>query len=145
MKIAIGSDHAGFQYKEIIKSTLGDRGIEIKDFGTFSEESCDYPDFVRPVAIAVSKKEYDRGIILGGSGNGEAIVANRIPGVRCTICWNEDSARYARQHNDSNILSIGQRMVDEALLSQILDIWINTPFDGGRHLNRINKIDQGSL
>ena len=101
MRIAIGSDHAGFRYKERIKKILARWGHDVTDFGTDSEESVDYPKFIRPVALAVALGEYDRGIVLGGSGNGEAIVANRVPGVRCTLCWNVESARYARLHNDA--------------------------------------------
>ncbi|MBL6991271.1 MAG: ribose 5-phosphate isomerase B [Bacteriovoracaceae bacterium] len=141
MKIAIGSDHAGFRYKEKIINILIEKGHEVKDFGTYTSMPCDYPDFIRPVALAVAKKEYTRGIILGGSGNGEAIVANRIPGIRCTLCWNEDSTEFARKHNDSNMLSIGERLVDEGLLERMLTLWLETPFDGGRHANRLAKID----
>src|SRR5256885_14850832 len=111
MKIAIGSDHAGFKYKEEIRDLLEDLGHNVTDFGTHSEEPVDYPLFIRPVAEAVGRHEFDRGIVLGGSGNGEAIVANRVRGIRCALCWNEESARLARQHNDANLLSIGQRMI----------------------------------
>ncbi len=141
MKVAIGSDHAGFKYKERIKQVLGGWGHEVTDFGTYSPETTDYPIWCRPVAEAVARGEYERGIVLGGSGNGEAIVANRVRGVRCTLCWNADSARYGRMHNDSNCLSIGERMVTEAQVEEILDIWLTTPFEGGRHLRRIQEID----
>lgn len=141
MKIALGTDHAGYRYKEQIKSMLEKLGHEVVDFGTHSEESVDYPQFVRPAAAAVARGECDRAIVLGGSGNGEAIVANRLPGVRCTLCWNEESARLAREHNDSNCLSLGQRMMDEATALAIVNIWLDTPFAGGRHARRIEQID----
>jgi len=141
MRIAIGSDHAGFRYKERIKVILTRWGHDVTDFGTDSEESVDYPKFIRPVALAVALGEYDRGIVLGGSGNGEAIVANRVPGVRCTLCWNVESARYARLHNDANVLSIGERLVPESELEPILEVWLETPFEGGRHQRRIEQID----
>jgi ribose 5-phosphate isomerase B len=142
MKIAIGSDHAGYRYKELLKRRLVELGHEVKDFGTHSEEPVDYPIYIRPTAEAVARGECERGIVLGGSGNGEAIVANRVPGVRCTIAWNLESARLGRAHNNSNCLSIGERMVTEADALAILETWLNTPFDGGRHLRRIELIDQ---
>jgi len=141
MKIAIGSDHAGFRYKGILIGLLREAMHTVDDFGTNSEESVDYPLFIRPVAEAVAAGEYDRGIVLGGSGNGEAIVANRVRGIRCTICWNVDAARFARAHNDSNVLSIGQRLTAESDLPAILTTWLTTPFEGGRHLRRIEEID----
>jgi ribose 5-phosphate isomerase B len=141
MKIAIGSDHAGFQYKDKIRNFLESRGHNVTDFGTHSEEPVDYPLFIRPVAEAVARGEFDRGIVLGGSGNGEAIVANRIKGVRCTLCWNADSARLGRQHNDGNVLSLGQRMMTLETALQIVQLWLETPFEGGRHQRRIELID----
>ena len=140
-QIAIGSDHAGFTYKEAIKAMLLAGGHTVRDFGTHSGEPCDYPDFIRPVAEAVARGECERGIVLGGSGNGEAIVANRVKGVRCGLCWNEQVAIWNRSHNDGNVLSIGQRTipVEEAL--GIVRVWLATGFDGGRHLARIGKID----
>src|ERR1700752_4951311 len=108
MKIAIGSDHAGFAYKEKIKGLLSSLGHEVTDFGTNSEEPVDYPLFIRPVAESVARGEHDRGVVLGGSGNGEAITANRVRGIRCALCWNQESARLARQHNDANVISLGQ-------------------------------------
>src|SRR5438105_2592660 len=111
MRIAIGSDHAGFRYKERLRALLARWGHAVHDFGTYSEEPVDYPLFIRPVAEAVARGEFERGIVLGGSGNGEAIVANRVVGVRCTLCWNDESARLARQHNDANVLSLGERLV----------------------------------
>jgi ribose 5-phosphate isomerase B len=140
MKIAIGSDHAGFLYKEMFKDHLG-RDHEVQDFGTHSAEPVDYPRFIRPVAEAVSRGEYERGIVLGGSGNGEAIVANRVPGIRCALCWNVESARLARAHNDANVLSVGERLVSEHDALAILDTWLTTEFEGGRHQHRIEMID----
>jgi ribose 5-phosphate isomerase B len=141
MKIAIGSDHAGFVYKEKIRQYLAGKGHQVKDFGTYSDASCDYPTFIRPTAEAVARGEFERGIVLGGSGNGEAIVANRVRGIRCSLCWDLRSARLARQHNDANVLSLGQRMmaIEEAL--EIVDLWLATPFEGGRHQQRIDMID----
>ncbi len=141
MKIAIGTDHAGFHYKEKIKAFLIAQGHEVKDFGTFSDASCDYPDFVFPAANAVASGDYDRGIVLGGSGNGEAIAANRVKGIRCTVCWNALSAEMARRHNDSNVLSLGQRMIEESDVTDIVQTWLDTPFDGGRHQRRIVKLE----
>ncbi|MCJ7730663.1 MAG: ribose 5-phosphate isomerase B [Sedimentisphaerales bacterium] len=141
MKIAIGSDHAGFKYKEQIKKFLIEKGHKVDDFGTDSEKSCDYSDFIRPVAKAVAAGKYDRGIVLGGSGNGEAIVANRIKGIRCAIAWDLRSARLSRTHNDANMLSLGQRMISIEEALEIVELWLNTPFDGGQHLTRIQKID----
>jgi len=141
MKIAIGSDHAGFRYKEIIREYLSRQGHEVVDFGTTSREPVDYPLFIRPVAEAVARGEFERGIVLGGSGNGEAIVANRVPGVRCAVCWNGESARLARAHNAANVLSLGERMIPEDDLLAIVEAWMSTPFDNGRHLRRIRLID----
>lgn len=140
--VAIGSDHAGFRYKEMIKEFLLTGGYIVRDFGTDSPESCDYPVFIRPVAEAVARGEYDRGIVLGGSGNGEAIVANRVKGVRCGLCWSLKTAKANREHNDGNVLSLGERMVSEALALQIVKLWLETPFPGDeRHLRRIRMID----
>ena len=141
MKIAIGSDHAGFQYKEKIREFLEGLGHAVTDMGTYSEEPVDYPLYIRPVAEAVARGEFERGIVLGGSGNGEAIVANRVKGIRCALCWNADSARLGRQHNDANVLSLGQRMMSLEPALQIVRIWLETPFEGGRHQRRIELID----
>ena len=141
MKIAIASDHAGFDYKEQIKPLLQKLGHEVRDFGTSSNEPVDYPLFIRPVAEAVSRGEFDRGIVLGGSGNGEAIVANRVKGIRCALCWNEESAKLGRQHNNANMISIGQRMISAQSARDIVRIWLDTPFEGGRHQHRIDLID----
>ena len=141
MKIAIGSDHAGFRYKQEIIAHLRAAGHEVADFGTDSTESVDYPVFIRPVAEAVAAGEYERGIVLGGSGNGEAMAANRVRGVRCGLCWNSESARLTRLHNDANVLSLGERMMDLATALEIVDIFLSTPFEGGRHLARIQQLD----
>jgi ribose 5-phosphate isomerase B len=142
MRLAIASDHAGFAYKERLRALLAAWGHEVADFGTHSTEPVDYPTFIRPVALAVARGEYERGIVLGGSGNGEAIVANRVPGVRCALCWSVDAARYARLHNDANVLSLGERLVPAADLEAIVRTWLETPFEGGRHLRRIQLIDE---
>jgi ribose 5-phosphate isomerase B len=141
MNIAIGSDHAGYEYKQALISHLKSRGCRVKDYGTDSGESCDYPDYIRPVAEAVARGEYERGIVLGGSGNGEAITANRVKRIRCALCWNEQTAQLARSHNNANMLSIGQRTISLDMAKRIVDIWLSTPFDGGRHQRRIDKID----
>jgi ribose 5-phosphate isomerase B len=142
MKIAIGSDHAGFAYKEKIKHFLSSLGHEVKDFGTDSEEPVDYPLFIRPVAVAVASGEAERGVVLGGSGNGEAMAANRFKKVRCALCWNVTSARLARQHNDANMISLGQRMLSEDEALEIVRVWLETEFEGGRHTRRIEMLDQ---
>ena len=141
MKIAIGTDHAGYLYKEKIKDTLQALGYTVQDFGTHSEEPVDYPLYIRPAALAVAKGQAERGIVLGGSGNGEAVVANRIPGIRCALCWNPETARLARSHNDANMIAIGERTVSQDLALQIVDTWLETQFEGGRHATRINKIE----
>lgn len=141
MKIAIGSDHAGFEYKEQIRRYLAEKGNQVKDFGTYSPRRCDYPDFIRPVAEAVSAGEFERGIVLGGSGNGEAMVANKVRGVRCALCWDLRSARLSRAHNDANVLSLGQRMISLEAALEIVQLWLDTPFDGGRHVARIEKFE----
>ncbi len=141
LTIALASDHAGFAYKEAIKAMLLADGHTVRDFGTHSDVSCDYPDWIRPAAESVGRGEYERGIVLGGSGNGEAIVANRVRGVRCGLCWNQQTAVWNRSHNDGNVLSIGQRTVSEAEALAIVKTWLATDFEGGRHVARIAKID----
>ncbi len=143
MKLAIGSDHAGFAYKEAVKTMLIADGHTVQDFGTASEAPVDYPDFIRPVAEAVARGDVERGIVLGGSGNGEAMVANRICGIRCGLCWNEQGAIWNRSHNNANMLSLGQRTITEAQALAIVRVWLATPFEGGRHIARIRKIDEG--
>ncbi len=142
MRIVIASDHAGFRYKNLIRDALRQQGYDVTDFGTNSPNPVDYPVVIRPAAEAVARGEFDRGIILGGSGNGEAIVANRVPGVRAAVCWNTESARLGRAHNNANVLSLGERLVTEEEALAIVDIYLNTSFDGGRHLKRIQQIDQ---
>lgn len=141
MKIAIGSDHAGFHYKQAIITHLRQAGHEVADFGTDSEAAVDYPKFIRPVAEAVAAGQFERGIVLGGSGNGEAMTANRVRGIRCGLCWNPESARLTRLHNDANVLSLGERMMDLTMALKIVDVFLETPFEGGRHLARIRQLD----
>ena len=141
MKIAIASDHAGFDYKTMLTTWLRTAGYEVVDYGTDSSESVDYPDYIRPAAEAVARGDCERGIVLGGSGNGEAMVANRVTGVRCALCWNVESARLGRGHNDANMVSLGQRMMTEETARAIVEAWLKAPFDGGRHARRIGKID----
>src|SRR5215510_4564619 len=142
MRIAIGSDHAGFRYKEKIKQLLADLGHEVTDYGTDSEAPVDYPLFIRPAALAVALGEAERGVVLGGSGNGEAMAANRIKGVRCALCWNLESARLAREHNDANMISLGQRLLSEQEALDIVRVWLETDFEGGRHVRRIQMLDK---
>lgn len=142
MKIALASDHAGYAYKEEIKSLLRSLGHEVRDFGTDSDAPVDYPAYIRPAAEAVASGDYERGIVLGGSGNGEAIVANKVHGVRCTLCWSLDTARWGREHNDANVLALGQRTVPLALALEIVGLWLATDFAGGRHLNRVKQIER---
>ena len=141
MRIAIGSDHAGFDYKEKIKVLLEGLGHELQDFGTHSEEPVDYPVFIRPVAEAVARGEYERGIVLGGSGNGEDMVANKVRGIRCALCWSLDTAQWAREHNDANMLALGQRTISAELALDIVRVWLTTPFAGGRHAARVRQIE----
>lgn len=141
MKIALGTDHAGFQYKEKVKELLTSLGHEVKDFGTFSEDPVDYPLFIRPAAEAVAGGECERGIVFGGSGNGEAMVANKVHGVRCALCWSKESASLSRHHNNANVLSIGERMIPEDLALNIVRIWLETGFDGGRHERRVEMLN----
>jgi ribose 5-phosphate isomerase B len=141
MKIAIASDHAGFAYKERIKVLLASLGHEVRDFGTDSTAPVDYPTFIRPASEAVARGECERGIVLGGSGNGEAIVANKVKGVRCALCWSLDTARWAREHNDANVLSIGERTIPPELVLEIVRVWLTTAFTGGRHAARVKAIE----
>ena len=141
MKIAIGTDHAGFHHKEKIKEHLRSLGHEVVDFGTDSYESVDYPLFVRPAAESVARGESALGIVLGGSGNGEAICANKVPGIRCALCWNTETARLSREHNDANVISVGARQVTQAEALAIVDAWLGAEFTGGRHLRRIEMLE----
>lgn len=142
VKIGIGSDHAGFRYKQDIAAHLRAGGHEVVDFGTDSEEPVSYVTFIRPVALAVAAGKCERGIVLGGSGNGEAMTANRVRGVRCGLCWNIHSADLARRHNDANVLSLGERMMTLEMALAIVDVFLATAFDGGRHLARIRQLDE---
>ncbi|MEP6810011.1 MAG: ribose 5-phosphate isomerase B [Chthoniobacterales bacterium] len=142
MKIALGTDHAGFKLKEAVKALLVSLGHEPVDFGTFSEEPVDYPKFVRPAAEAVARGECERGIVFGGSGNGEAMSANKVRGVRCALCWNEEVAKLSRQHNDANVLSLGERVIPQETALAVVRVWLTTDFEGGRHARRIAELDQ---
>jgi ribose 5-phosphate isomerase B len=142
-RIGIGSDHAGYAYKEMIKEHLEGKGFVVIDYGTDSEDPVDYPGFIRPVAEAVARGEAGLGIVLGGSGNGEAMVANKVRGVRCAVCWNGESARLAREHNNANMISLGQRMISADTALRIVDAWLGAEFEGGRHLERIRQIEPG--
>lgn len=141
MRVAIGSDHAGVAYKAVFVDLLREMGHTVKDFGTNTEDPVDYPDCIRPVAESVARGEFDRGVVLGGSGNGEQIVANKVKGIRCALCWDVTTARLARQHNDANVLSIGQRVVGLETAKELLRVFMSTEFEGGRHKKRIDKIE----
>ena len=141
MRIAMASDHAGFRYKQEIGRVLTAEGHEVVDFGTDSTVSCDYPEFVIPAARAVAAGECERGIVLGGSGNGEAMAANRVRGVRCALCWDATTARLAREHNDANVLALGARIVGVEVAKDCLHAFLSATFDGGeRHLRRVVKL-----
>ena len=139
--VAIGSDHAGYKYKQAIIEYLQVSGYEVKDFGTLSDESVDYPIFIRPAAEAVANKLCTFGIVLGGSGNGEAIAANKVKGIRCAVCWSEETARLAKEHNDANLISIGERQISIEMALNIVKIWLESSFEGGRHERRIKMLE----
>jgi len=141
MKLAIGSDHAGFELKEKLKTYLQKKGIAFNDFGTYSADRADYPDFAHPVAEAVENKEVDFGILICGSGNGVNMTANRHHGVRSALCWNAEIATLARQHNDANVMALPARFMSEKEAEACIDIFLSTPFEGGRHTDRVNKIE----
>jgi ribose 5-phosphate isomerase B len=138
--IAIGCDHAGYEYKEGFKKMLEAAGMKVKDFGTYSPESVDYPDFAHAVSSAVENKEYDLGVLVCGSANGVAITANKHQGIRAAICWNEELAALSRQHNNANIVCIPARFVEYSLGEKIIDKFLSSTFEGGRHANRVGKI-----
>ena len=140
MKIAIGADHAGFSLKEKLKKYLQEKGIEVKDFGPNSEQSVDYPDYAHPVANAVEKKEVDLGLLMCGSGNGINMAANKHQGIRSALCWNSEIAKLSRQHNNANILTLPARFIEEAEAIKCVDVFLSTPFEGGRHEGRVKKI-----
>jgi ribose 5-phosphate isomerase B len=144
MRIGVASDHAGYRDKTLVAEHLRALGHDVRDFGAWSEAPVDYPDVIRPLALAVAAGDCERGVIFGGSGNGEAMTANRVPRVRCAVAWNVESARLARAHNDANVVSIGQRLVEPDQVIPIVDTWLSTPFEGGRHLRRIEKLDRPS-
>jgi len=138
--IAIGADHAGFELKELLKKKLQEQGYALKDFGTYSPESADYADFAHPVATAVEKKEFDLGLLVCGSANGVAMTANKHQGIRAAICWNEELGALARLHNDANVLCLPARFISAETAEKILDKFLHTAFEGGRHERRVNKI-----
>jgi ribose 5-phosphate isomerase B len=140
--IAIASDHAGFRYKQAIIAHLRAGGYTVRDFGAPNAEASDYPVWIRPCAEAVARGEFDRGIVLGGSGNGEAIVANKVRGIRCALVFSEDTARWGRQHNNANCIAIGERTVSEEAALHLVDLFLSTPFEtGGRHERRVSLIE----
>jgi ribose 5-phosphate isomerase B len=142
MKIAIASDHAGFELKEKLKKFLESLNYQYKDFGTNNNESVDYPDYALKVAESVSKKEFDRGILICGSGIGMSMVANKIPGIRAALCYNTETAKMSREHNDANVLTIGARMTDGKIAKDIVRVWLKTEFLGERHSRRVKKIEE---
>ncbi|SHO62197.1 ribose 5-phosphate isomerase B [Algoriphagus zhangzhouensis] len=139
-KIAIGGDHAGFEYKGKLIQKLESQGYEVKDFGPFSTASVDYPDYVHPLSTAVENGEYDLGIVICGSGNGVAITANKHQGIRAALVWNKELAALARQHNNANVVALPARFIAYELAEEITEVFLTTEFEGGRHANRVNKI-----
>jgi ribose 5-phosphate isomerase B len=142
MKIALAADHAGFEEKEKVKRTLDEMGVEYTDMGTNSTDSVDYPDYARKLGEAVAAGEFEKGILVCGSGTGMAIAANKVPGVRAAVAWNEEIARLSRQHNNANVLSLAARYIPDAEQSKIVKTWLTTDFEGGRHERRVEKIEQ---
>ena len=140
-RIALGTDHAGYEYKEYLKARLEENGHAVEDFGTHTAEPVDYPVYVKPAAKAVAEGKCDLGIVLGGSGNGEAIAANKVKGVRCALCWSEDTGRLAKEHNNANVLSLGQRQIDKETAWKIVQAWLGAEFEGGRHQRRIDQLE----
>jgi ribose 5-phosphate isomerase B len=138
--IAIACDHGGYALKEALKEHLTEQGLEVRDFGTNSLDSCDYPDYAAPAAQAVASGECDRGIVICTTGIGVSIVANKVPGIRCALCSDPLSARMTRQHNDTNMLAMGAGIIGKNLAFEIADIWLSTAFEGGRHQRRVDKI-----
>lgn len=138
--VAIGADHAGYEYKQFLIELLQKKGLEVKDLGTHSSASVDYPDFAHPTASAVENGEAGAGILICGSANGVAITANKHQGIRAALCWNTEVAALARQHNNANIICIPARFVDKELAEQMVNVFLETAFEGGRHENRVNKI-----
>ncbi len=142
MRIAVGADHAGWPLKERLVSHLIDQGWDVEDFGTFGPDSVDYPDYANKVAMAVANGTVNRGLLICGSGQGMCMTANKTPGIRAALGYDEMSARMSRAHNDANVLTMGARFVAPELAEEILDVWLHTEFEGGRHARRIQKIDQ---
>lgn len=142
MKIAIAADHAGFEEKEKVKKTLDEIGVEYTDMGTNSADSVDYPDYARKVGEAVAAGEFEKGILVCGSGTGMAIAANKVPGIRAAVAWNEEIARLSRQHNNANVLSLAARFIPDEEQAKIVKAWLETDFEGGRHERRVEKITQ---
>lgn len=141
LKIAIGSDHGGFALKEKIIDYLNGKNIEFKDFGTFTNESCDYPVFAKEVALEVSNGRFNKGILICGTGIGVSIVANKVKGIRAALCFDTFCAQMSREHNNANILCMGQRVINESLALEIVDVWLHSDFEGGRHEKRVNMIE----
>jgi ribose 5-phosphate isomerase B len=141
VRVAIASDHAGFFYKGMLIEFVQELGHSVKDFGTDSEDAVHYPDYIRPAAEAVARGEFELGIVLGGSGNGEQIAANKVRGVRCALCWDMTTARLARQHNDANVISIGQRVIGAETARDVVRVFLSTDFEGGRHERRLAKLE----
>ena len=139
-KVAIGGDHAGFEYKAKLVEKLTSLGFEVKDFGPFSDASVDYPDYVHPLCSSIENGEFEFGIVICGSGNGVAITANKHQGIRAALCWNEDLASLARQHNNANVIALPARFITYELAEKLTEIFLSTEFEGGRHQNRVNKI-----
>jgi len=142
MKISIGSDHAGFEYKQRLIPFIESLGHEVLDCGTSSPESTDYPLWIIPTAEQVIAGKVDRAIVLGGSGNGEAMAANKVKGIRCALCWNTETAEVSRKHNNANALSLGQRMISFEIAQDIVKLWLSTEFEGGRHAGRVAELDR---
>jgi len=142
LKIALAADHAGYEEKEKINKTLDDLGVVYDDFGTVSTESVDYPDYAKKVGEAVARGDYDQGLLVCGSGTGMAIAANKVPGVRAAVAWNEEIAQLAREHNDANVLSLAARFTPEGEADKIVRAWFGAHFDGGRHQRRVDKIQE---
>jgi ribose 5-phosphate isomerase B len=140
LKIALGGDHAGYLYKKELIQYLQNKGYEVKDFGAFSEASVDYPDFAHPLALAVEKKEFDFGILICGSGNGVNITANKHQGIRSGLAWNTEVASLIRQHNNANVMALPARFISLEVAKECVDIFLKTPFEGGRHQTRVDKI-----
>lgn len=138
--IAIGSDHAGFKLKEIIRQYLTGKGYQVRDFGTYSEDRADYPDFAHPIAKAVQSQELNVGILICGSGNGINMAANKHKGIRSALCWKRELAELARQHNDANIIALPARFISDNEAKECVDAFLNTDFEGGRHTDRVSKI-----